>query len=108
MKMLLKVTFSSGIDIHNTLICICIDSHTAGRDYTAITVPLTFNSEVKVINLNVTILDDEIVESPEVFSGVLSIVTMGPAAPDASLNPGTALITIEDEEDSEFSIKLQF
>ena len=87
-------------DIDFTLID---DILVAGSDYQTLTTALTFNSEVKLIDVNVTILDDDIVEFPEVFLSALAIVTMGPAAPDAILNPGTARITIEDEEDSKFS-----
>ena len=47
-----------------------------------------------------TILDDNIVESTEPFSGELTIVTMGPNAPSVELNPQTVQISILDVNDS--------
>ena len=78
----------------------------AGVDYVPLSVDLTFNSLVKRIDFNVTILDDDIVEETELFSGQLAIVTMGPNAPDVLLSPQTAQISILDEEDSKFMCKL--
>ena len=50
------------------------------------------------IDLNVTILDDSIVELTEVFEGQLTAVTVGP---NVVLNPRTARISIlDDPEDS--------
>ena len=63
---------------------------------------LTFTSTIKRIDINVTIVDDAIVELDEIFSASLSEVTMGPGSPEVVLVPDNARITIEDEEDSMF------
>ena len=63
---------------------------------------LTFTSTIKRIDINVTIVDDAIVELDEIFSASLSEVTTGPDAPRVTLVPDNARITIEDEEDSMF------
>ena len=55
---------------------------------------------VKRIDYNLTIIDDDIVESSEVFSVDLTIVTMGPGAPEAVIAPADATVTILDEGDS--------
>ena len=55
---------------------------------------------MKRIDVNLSIVDDDIVESNEVFSVGLTIVTMGPGAPEAVIDPADATVTILDEEDS--------
>ena len=81
-------------------------SISAGVDYVPLSMDLTFNSQVKRIDLNVTIIDDNIVELNEIFSGRLAVVTMGPNAPQSTLNPATAQISILDEVDSELMCKM--
>ena len=78
-----------------------------GDDYIPLSMDLTFNGRVKRIDLNVTINDDDIVELNEIFSGRLTVVTMGPNAPQSTLNPATAQISILDEADSELMCKSQ-
>ena len=65
---------------------------------------LTFTSTIKSISFNVTILDDDAVELDELFEGSLSVVTMDNEAPQATLDPSNARITILDEEDSKYII----
>lgn len=58
---------------------------------------------MKRIDLNVTILDDSIVELTEVFEGQLTAVTVGPSV---LLNPRRARISIlDDPEDSKLIFK---
>ena len=77
---------------------ICVISILAGVDYESLLTNLTFSSMVKRIDLNVTILDDSIVELTEVFEGQLTAVTVGP---NVTLNPRTARISIlDDPQDS--------
>ena len=71
-----------------------------GEDYEFLSVDLTFSSTVKIIDVNVTILDDNMVGLTELFRGELTIVTMGPNAPNATLSPQLAQISILDEVDS--------
>ena len=67
-------------------------------DYEPLTTDLTFSSEVNRININVTILDDSIVELTEVFEGRLTAVTIGP---NVTLDPRRADISIlDDPQDS--------
>ena len=77
----------------------------AGVDYVPLSMDLTFNGRMNRIDLNVTIIDDNIVELNEIFSGRLAVVTMGPNAPQSTLNPATAQISILDEADSELMHK---
>ena len=65
-----------------------------------LTTDFTFSHTVKRVDVNVTIMDDDIVEFDEVFLGNLIIVTMGPDAPMATLSPANAMVTILDEVDS--------
>ena len=75
-------------------------SISAGVDYESLSTNLTFNREVNRTDLNVTILDDSIVELTEVFEGQLTAVTVGP---NVVLNPRTARISIlDDPQDSKF------
>ena len=76
-----------------------------GEDYKFLSVNLTFNSTVKIIDVNVTILDDDIVELKELFLGQLTMVTMGPNASDVQLTPQIAQISILDEMDSKLICK---
>ena len=46
-------------------------------DYTPLNQLLTFNGMVTAIEVNVTLVDDGIVEGNEIFQGMLSVVTPG-------------------------------
>lgn len=72
-----------------------------GEDYLMFpSVNLTFSSSLRRINHNVTILDDNITEPTENFSGKLTIVTMRSNAPNVQLNPQIAQFSILDDVDS--------
>ena len=87
------------------VLLICVISTSAGVDYQSLLTNLTFSSTVKRIDLNVTILDDSIVELTEVFEGQLTAVTVGP---NVVLTPRTARISIlDDPQDSKLIPKYQ-
>ena len=70
-------------------------------DYQPLTTDLTFSPTVKRIDINVTIVDDSIVELTETFEGQLTAVTVGP---NVILNPRRARINIlDDPEDSKLT-----
>ncbi len=66
-------------------------------DYEAVSGVFTFSPMVQRIGVNVTIINDEIVENDETFSAVLDAQGM-----PVDVSPDTATITIiEDTTDSE-------
>ena len=70
-------------------------------DYQPLSTDLTFSPTVKRIDINVTILDDSIVELTETFEGQLTAVTAGP---NVTLNPRRVQINIlDDPEDSKLT-----
>ena len=74
-------------------------------DYEPLSINLTFSSTVNRININVTILDDIIVELTEIFEGRLTAVTVGP---NVTLDPRRADISIlDDPQDSKLIPKHQ-
>ena len=78
-------------------------SISGGFDYEPLSINLTFNSEITRIDLNVTILDDSIVEMTEQFEAQLTAVTMGP---NVILNPQIArLFILDDAQDSTLILK---
>jgi hypothetical protein len=95
----MSILHSSIADPYYTTISI-----SGGVDYEPLTVDLTFSRTVKRIDLNVTILDDSIVELTEVFEGLLRAVTMGP---NVILNPRRADISILDDPQDSMSIDTQ-
>ena len=80
-------------------------SISGGFDYEPLSINLTFNSEITRIDLNVTILDDSIVEMTEQFEGQLTAVTMGL---NVVLRPRIAqLFILDDPQDSTLILKHQ-
>lgn len=74
-------------------------SITAGEDYVAVDEVVVFGPDDTQLCVNVTILEDEAVESVESFS-----ITARTADPDITFLFGVALINIEDDNDSTFSV----
>jgi hypothetical protein len=97
----MSILYCSITDAYYTTILI-----SGGVDYESLTVDLTFSSIVKRIDMNVTILDDSIVELTEVFEGQLHVtaVTVGP---NVILNPRRADISILDDPQDSKSIPMQ-
>ena len=78
-------------------------SISGGFDYEPLSINLTFNDIITRIDLNVTILDDSIVEMTEQFEGRLTAVTMGP---NVILSPRIAqLFILDDAQDSTLILK---
>ena len=78
-------------------------SISAGFDYEPLSINLTFSSTTTRIDLNVTILDDSIVERTEQFEGQLTAVTIGPTV---ILDPQIAqLFILDDPQDSTLILK---
>ena len=79
-------------------LCYNTISISGGVDYEPLSINITFSREVSRIDLNVTILDDSIVERTEQFEAQLMAVTMGP---NVILNPRIAqLFILDDPQDS--------
>ena len=66
-------------------------------DNTQVTLP----AGETVVEFNITIIDDNFIETSEIFSGMLSIVT-GISRVVIDSNADTATVTILDEADSKF------
>ena len=93
--------YSSAYKIHVELMMVLsLFLILVGADYEIFSMDLTFNRLVRRIDLNVTVLDDTIVEQTELFSGQLTVVTIGLHAPNSELNPQTAYVSILDDGDS--------
>ena len=100
---LLEGSISAGINILVRLTTADGFSISAGFDYEPLSINLTFNSMIMRIDLNVTILDDSIVEMTEQFEARLTAVTTGP---NIILSPRIARIFIlEDAQDSTLILK---
>ena len=84
--MVLCVDFSNGTILF---------SHIAPGDYTTVTQTLTFNSTTSSVDIQVPIIDDDLLEDPEMFFGMIS----NPSDSRVTLNPARANVTIEDFED---------
>ena len=67
----------------------------APEDYTTVVQTLTFNSSTSSIDLLIPLVDDNTVEEDQIFFANLT----NPSAPDVTLDPAQATITIEDNED---------
>ena len=78
-------------------------SISGGFDYEPLSINLTFSGTTTRIDLNVTILDDSIVEMTEQFEGRLTAVTIGPSV---ILSPRIArLFILDDPQDSTLILK---
>ena len=65
--------------------------HAAAMDYTPVSRNLTFNADLTIYVVKVPIINDHIVEEPEIMN--LTLVSTDSAV---ILNPSTSTITIED------------
>ena len=84
-------------------LCYNTISISGGLDYEPLSINLTFNDIITRIDLNVTILDDSIVEGTEEFEAQLTAVTMGL---NVELNPQIArLFILDDPQDSTLILK---
>ena len=63
----------------------------AGSDYTAITMPVTFEAGSTRATVNVQIIEDSEIEGSKIFTAVLSI-----SEPNVMIGDGTASVTILD------------
>ena len=68
----------------------------AEGEYTPVFTNVTFNASTPTQTVNIPILDNEIVADSTMFS-----VSLTSADPAVILNPASADITIEDDDDSE-------
>jgi uncharacterized delta-60 repeat protein len=78
------------------------DTATAGSDYTAVSVPITFEQDETTKIISVPLLDDSLVEGDEKVDLVLQPITQGP---DVSLGLGTASLTIADNDSAPGSLE---
>ena len=98
--MQLKVMGEGVYSLH----CLCYNtiSISGGLDYEPLSINLTFNNTISRIDLNVTILDDSIVEMTEQFKGRLTAVTMRPNV----IFSLAQLFILDDPQDSTLILKL--
>ena len=73
-------------------------SNTAGADYEAVSTVLTFAPGDRRQCVNVTIIDDDIVEPTEVFTCEATLDLLTPIAGVSIGSGGNATVTITDED----------